>query len=121
LDSGADHRIDHTYIDDFVQGTLLAFDVQSPKHRVFNIASGEGHTYREMIRMIEEIIPGSDITVGSGLIRQSEDRDAPQKGALDIERARTELGYQPKYGLFEGLKQYVVQLNAKGVDSSWEK
>ena len=117
LDRGADHRIDHTYIDDFVQGALLAFDVKAPQHRVFNIASGEGHTYREMIRMIQEIIPGSNITVGSGLIQQSETLDAPQKGALDIKRAKAELGYQPKYGLFEGLKQYVAQLNAKGVDS----
>lgn len=117
LDCGGDHRIDHTYIEDFVQGTLLAFDVKAPRHRVFNIASGEGHTYREMIRMIEDIIPGSNITVGPGLIKQSEDLNAPQKGALDIKRAREELGYQPRYGLFEGLKQYVVELKAKGVDS----
>ena len=118
LDWGADHRIDHTYIDDFVQGTLLAFDVKAPKHRVFNIASGEGHTYREMVRMIQKIIPGSNISVGPGLIMQSEDLNAPQKGALDIRRAATELGYRPRYGLFEGLKQYVAQLKDKGIDST---
>jgi UDP-glucose 4-epimerase len=117
MDCGADHRIDHTYIDDFVQGALLAFDVKAPRHRVFNIASGEANTYREMIRMIQKIIPGANITVGSGLIKQTENLDAPQKGALDIKRAATELGYQPKYGLFEGLKQYVVQLNAERFDS----
>lgn len=116
LECGADHRIDHTYIDDFVQGTLLAFDVKTPQHRVFNIASGESHTYREMIRMIQKIIPGSNITVGPGLIKQAENFDAPQKGALDIKRANEELGYQPKFGLFEGLKQYVAQLKAKGVN-----
>jgi nucleoside-diphosphate-sugar epimerase len=31
---------------------------------------------------------------------------APQKGALNIDRARHELGYQPLYVLFEGLKKY---------------
>ena len=110
LESGAEHRIDHTYIDDFVQGALLAFDASAPKSRIFNIASGQGHTYLEMARWVEEIIPGSKISVGPGLIKFSENLDAPQKGALDIKRARIELGYMPQYGLFEGLKTYADQL-----------
>jgi UDP-glucose 4-epimerase len=118
LDCGADHKIDHTYINDFVQGTLLAFDVKTPQHRVFNIASGKANTYREMAEMIREIIPGSNITIGPGLIKHTNNLNAPQKGALDIKRATAELGYQPKYGLFEGLKQYVAQLKAKEVNLS---
>ena len=110
LEYGAEHRIDHTFIDDFVQGALLAFDAATPKSRIFNIASGQGHTYLEMARWVEEIIPGPKISVGPGLMKFSEDLDAPQKGALDIKRARTELGYKPRYGLFEGLKKYAAQL-----------
>ena len=110
---GADHKTDHTYIDDFVQGALRALDVKEPQNRVFNIASGEAHTYREMARMVEEIIPGPKITVGPGLLKYAENIDAPQKGALDIQRARTELGYQPKYNLYEGLKQYVARVGCQ--------
>jgi nucleoside-diphosphate-sugar epimerase len=121
LDCGADHRIDHTYIDDFVQGALLAFDVKAPQHRVFNIASGEANTYGEMIRMIQDIIPGSRITLGPGLMKHTDHLNAPQKGALDITRAKADLGYRPKYGLFEGLKRYASLLKAKTVDSPWEK
>jgi len=105
--SGSDHRIDHTYIDDFVQGALLAFDVKNPKHRVFNISSGRAYTFKEMARMVQEIIPGPKISVGPGLIEYYEGVEGPQKGALNIQRAQSELGYQPQYDLFEGLKRYV--------------
>ena len=106
MDSGADHRVDHTYIDDFLQGALLAFEAEQPQSRVFNIASGQAHTFREMAQMVAEIIPGADITVGAGLMKYSPEVSAPQKGALNIDRARQELGYRPHYVLFEGLKKY---------------
>ena len=96
--------------------TLLALDANSPKSHIFNIASGQGHTYLEMARWVEEIIPGPKISVGPGLIKFFENLDAPQKGALDIRRAETELGYKPRYGLFDGLKKYADQIKTMGID-----
>jgi UDP-glucose 4-epimerase len=110
MESGAAHRVDHTYIDDFVQGALLAFEVERPQNRVFNIASGKAHTFKEMAEMVAEIIPGSKITVGDGLMKYSDKVYAPQKGALNIERAQRELGYKPQYDLFEGLRKYTDYL-----------
>ena len=116
MDSGADHRVDHTYIDDFVQGALLAFDERNSKSRIFNIASGRAYTFKEMARMVEEIIPGPKITVGPGLLKYYETVEGPQKGALNIQRAQSELGYQPQYDLFKGLIKYVESLRAsKGI------
>jgi nucleoside-diphosphate-sugar epimerase len=114
METGGDHRIDHTYIEDFVQGALLAFDMKETKSRIFNIASGKGHTLKELARMVEEIIPGPNVTVGPGLLKYAERVDAPQKGALDIRRAQSELGYQPQYNLFEGLKKYADSLRKDG-------
>jgi len=110
MENGADHRVDHTYIDDFLQGALLAFEVVKPKSRVFNIASGKAHTFREMGEMVGVIIPGAKITIGPGLMKYSQEASAPQKGALNIERAKSELGYVPRYDLFEGLKKYTEYL-----------
>ena len=67
--------------------------------------------------MIAEIIPGADITVGADLMKYSPEVFAPQKGALNIDRARQELGYRPQYALFEGLKKY-MELLQKG---RWRK
>jgi UDP-glucose 4-epimerase len=113
--SGADHRVDHTHIDDFVQGALLAFDAMNPKNRVFNIASGKAYTFAEMAGMVEQLIPGARITVGPGLLKYSDEVDAPQKGALDIRRAKAELGYEPRYDLPDGLRRYVDSLRSEQV------
>jgi len=115
METGGDHRADHTYIDDFVRGALLAFDVKEPKSRVFNIASGKAYTFKEMAQMVRKIIPGAKITVGPGLLRYADGVDAPQKGALSIQRAQSELGYQPQYDLFEGLKKYADSLREEGM------
>lgn len=69
-----------------------------------------------MAHWVEEIIPGPKIKLGPGLIKCSENLDAPQKGALDIRRAETELGDKPRYGLFAGLKKYVDQHKTMGID-----
>ena len=114
MESGADQRTDHTYIDDFIQGALLALDAKAPESRVFHIASGKAYTYEEMARMVERIIPGPKISVGPGLLRQSATVEGQQKGALDIRRAQSQLGYQPKYDLYDGLVKYTQALKSKG-------
>ena len=114
MEAGGDHRIDHTYIDDFVQGALFAFDVKDPKNRIFNISSGKAYTFQEMARMVERIIPGAKITVRPGLLKYADGVDAPQKGALSIRRAQSELGYQPQHDLFEGLKKYADSMRHEG-------
>lgn len=115
METGGDHRVDHTYIDDFVQGALLAFDVKEPKNRIFNVASGKSYTFKEMAEMVEKIVPGAKISVGPGLLKYADGVDAPQKGALSIQRAQSELGYHPRYDLFEGLRKYADSFRQEGI------
>lgn len=114
LASGGDYRVDQTYIEDFVQGALLAFHAQTPRHRVFNIASGKAYSFSETAAMIKKLIPGAEITIGPGFLKHTEQVEAPRKGALSVERARSELGYEPKYDLFEGLRTYLESYQKGG-------
>jgi len=56
-----------------------------------------------MVAIVRELIPGADLSVGPGPYWVTAEMVAPKKGALDITRARTVLGYQPKYDLRRGL------------------
>jgi nucleoside-diphosphate-sugar epimerase len=103
LPGGGDARIDHTYLDDCVDGILLALDHPSHPYDVYNIASGQSWTTAEMVAIVRELIPGADLSVGAGPYWVTAEMVAPKKGALDITRARTVLGYQPKYDLRRGL------------------
>jgi UDP-glucose 4-epimerase len=107
LPHGGDARIDHTYLDDCVDGILLALDHASHPFDAYNIASGEGRTIAEMVALVTEMIPGADLSVGPGPFWYDDRLVAPPKGALDVTRAGTTLGYRPKYDLRRGLATYI--------------
>lgn len=107
LSCGGDARIDHTYVDDCVDGILRVLDHPSHPYDVYNLGSGEGRTTAEMVALLKELVPAADLSVGPGAHWYNDQLAAPPKGALDISRARAVLGYQPRYDLRRGLAAYV--------------
>lgn len=108
IPSGADSAIDHTYVDDFVDGTLAALDC--PKHRydVYNLSSGMAPTLAEVVAAVKQIVPGADVSVGPGVYRHGGRIPIPRKGALDLRRARAAFGYAPKFDIRAGLRAYAA-------------
>ena len=109
LAAGADTVIDYTYVDDVVDGVLLALDHPAHRHDVYNIASGEAVSDGDMVRMVQELIPGADIAVGPGPREFIPGVRIPVKGALDISRARTEFGFAPRHDIRRGLAAYATE------------
>jgi UDP-glucose 4-epimerase len=106
---GGNLAVDQVYIDDTVQGVLLALD--KPKHRydAYNIATGLAPTLRDAADAVNRAIPGAKITVGdSGPYHHGGKVLSAVKGALDISRARAELGYAPRYDLQRGIEATIV-------------
>ena len=112
IDSGANVKIDHTYIADFVSGVLKALDHREHRYDVYNIASGRAATIAQMIEILLTVIPGARLTVGEGPYRHGDRVEMVRKGALDVSRAAAELGWTPHYDLRAGLAKYVEQLRA---------
>ena len=107
LPSGGDFRVDHVYIDDCVDGIIKALDKLAHRYDVYHIATGDAPSLTEIVDMIKEMIPGADISIGPGTYRYVDGTEALRKGALDINRARTELGYEPRYPIRKGLAAYI--------------
>lgn len=107
LESGGDFCVDHVYIEDVVDGILRALDARSPSHDVYHIATGEAPSLREIVAIIRELVPNADISVGPGNYAFAAGIEAVRKGALDITRARTDLGYAPRYDIRAGIAAYM--------------
>jgi UDP-glucose 4-epimerase len=107
LDAGGDFRVDHVYIDDLVAGILAVLD--RPHHRfdAYHIASGEAPSLAEIVALVKELVPGADLSIGPGPYRIGGRAEVVRKGALDIARARAELGYEPRHDIRAGLKAYL--------------
>jgi UDP-glucose 4-epimerase len=112
LPSGGGYRVDHTYIDDCVDGIIKALD--KPKHRydVYHVATGEAPSLGEIVDIVKALVPGAELTIGDGPYRFADGTAAVRKGALDISRAGSELGYQPRYLIREGIAAYIEATRA---------
>lgn len=100
---GKQKCLDFTYIDDTVDGIMLALKhFEDAKNDTYNIAFGEGTTILDLAESIKKNMGStSDI-----LIEKSRTGEIVQFVA-DISKARKTLGYAPKVPLKEGIKKAI--------------
>jgi nucleoside-diphosphate-sugar epimerase len=103
LESGADFRVDHTYIDDIVDGTIRVLDHRDHPYDAYHIASGTASSLAEIVAILKELVPSADLSVGPGSMEFVPGLPAWRKGALDIGRAAKVLGYWPRYDIRAGI------------------
>lgn len=97
---GAEETLDFTYVDDAADGIVSATTRIMSANRIYNITKSHSVTLLKAAEMIVEI-------VGKGTVEvQDKDADFPSRGALDIDRARVILGYDPKVDVEEGFQRY---------------
>ena len=95
IPQGGDQRLDLTYARDVAQSVVRACTVDRFEGHVFHIGSGRTYTLKDFADAVRTVIPGAEIEVGPGLDPRGMGPLAYY--ALDISRARRELGYEPQY------------------------
>jgi len=97
-----------TYIEDTVEGTLLAGEVKGAEGKVFNIAHGRETSILELARKIKEQIssPSEVQFVPYRSIYGELFEDTPRR-VPSIEAAQQILGFKPKVALEEGLERTI--------------
>ncbi|MGS1115708.1 NAD-dependent epimerase/dehydratase family protein [Castellaniella sp. UC4442_H9] len=113
LEEGGDLAVDQVHISDTVAGVLLALDKEHHRYDAYHIATGQAPTIADVARIIGELIPGADLSAAPGRYLHGGRFPTARKGALDISRARRELGYAPRYDLRAGLEQTVLATRAE--------
>ncbi|MBI4471313.1 MAG: SDR family oxidoreductase [Acidobacteria bacterium] len=93
---------DFTYVQNVVEGNLLACTAAGVSGQVFNVACGDRITVNSMLQQINKIT-GNDTNpiytdARAGDIKHSQ---------ADIARAREHLGYEPKVSFEEGLRRTI--------------
>lgn len=100
MDQGGTQKLDFTYIEDAARGTVLLYQVENPKHQVYNIATGQATSIGQVVEICKRhtYFP-VDVTIGPGnLMHRAE--------ALEISRAKVDLEYAPQFSLEEGIRKY---------------
>ena len=103
--NGANETLDFTYVDDAADGIVAAATRIMCRNMTFNITKSHSVSLLEAAEMIVKI-------VGKGTIEvRDKDADFPSRGALNIDRAKTILGYDPKVDVEEGFQKYYEWLD----------
>jgi len=108
LERGGDQLDDIVYVDDVAESLVLAATAKRLNHATYNIGSGKGQTLRQLADAVRAAVPEADIEVGPGLNPMG--FDVHYYAILDFSRARDDLGYAPRFGLVEGVRDYVQSL-----------
>jgi nucleoside-diphosphate-sugar epimerase len=75
-------------------------------NETFNFSCGQGRKIAELATVVKKYFPGIKI-------RNNESKPfRPNRGAMDISKAKTLLGYNPLFPLEKGIKQYLDFLQA---------
>ena len=103
--NGAGETLDFTYVDDAADGIVAAATRIMSANKTFNITKSHSVSLLEAAEMIVKI-------VGKGTIEtRDKDADFPSRGALNIDRAKVILNYDPKVDVEQGFENYYNWLN----------
>jgi UDP-glucose 4-epimerase len=97
--NGANETLDFTYVDDAADG-IVAATLSNHKNKTYNITKSHSKTLLAAAQLAVQI-------VGKGTIEvRDKDADFPSRGALNIDAARRDLGFNPRVDIDEGFQIY---------------
>ena len=98
--NGASETLDFTYVEDAADGIVAAALSSNTHNRTYNITKSHSRTLLDAANLAVKI-------VGRGTIQvRDKDADFPSRGALNIDAARRDFGYDPKVDVEEGFQKY---------------
>ena len=97
--NGKDESIDFTYISDLVSGIALATEKKESENQTFNMTRGFARTIYDAAQISTAIAGGGEIKMNNP------DDSYPSRGTLDINKAKSLLGYNPTVDIEIGLEK----------------
>jgi UDP-glucose 4-epimerase len=110
---GGAHPRAYTHAIDISGLVVAMLDAPDDADRIFyGAAGGPLTTTTEVAEIVRGLVPGADVEIGEEL-SEAEKPVAALRAELSIENARTQLGWEPRYGsIREGIAQYVETYRA---------
>jgi nucleoside-diphosphate-sugar epimerase len=94
-------KLDFTYIDDLVTGVINIIENKNSRNEIFNLTYGSSRSLIEM----------ADILKGhfDNIVVKSKERSnlMPERGTLNVDKAKSLIGYNPSYPLEIGYVNYI--------------
>ena len=98
--NGASETLDFTYVDDAADGIVAAALSNNTDNKTYNITKSHSHSLLDAANLAVKVAGKGEIVVGN------RDLDFPSRGALNIDAARRDFGFDPKITVEQGFQNY---------------
>lgn len=103
--NGAGETLDFTYVEDAARGIVQASISDNAKNKIYNITKSHSYSLLDAANLAVSI-------AGHGAIEcKDKDADFPSRGALNIDAARKDFGFDPRVDVEEGFRRYYKWFN----------
>ena len=110
IKGNGEEKLDFTYIDDLIQGIFKSCINKNAINQTFNITYGYSRKLSELAQLVKSEFPEIKINyIGR-------DEFTPERGTLDISKAKKLIGYEPQFNLEVGYLKYI-----KWYKNFWKK
>jgi UDP-glucose 4-epimerase len=109
--NGANETLDFTYVEDAADGIVGAALSDNTENKTYNITKSHSRTLLDAANLAVKCAGKGTINV------RDKDADFPSRGALNIDAARGDFGYDPKVDVEEGFQKYYDWLSTS---SYWQ-
>ena len=109
--NGANETLDFTYVEDAADGIVGAALSDNTENKTYNITKSHSRTLLDAANLAVKCAGKGTINV------RDKDADFPSRGALNIDAARKDFGYDPKIDVEEGFQKYYDWLSTS---SYWQ-
>lgn len=103
--NGPGETLDFTYVEDAADGIVGAALSDNTHNKTYNITKSHSRTLLDAAELAVKIVGKGTINV------RDRDLDFPSRGALNIDAARRDFGYDPKIDVEEGFEKYYEWLS----------
>ena len=98
--NGASETLDFTYVNDAADGIVAATLSENTNNKTYNITKSHSYSLLDAANLAVNI-------AGSGTVNvRDKDPDFPSRGALNIDAAKKDFGFNPKVDVEEGFRNY---------------
>lgn len=98
--NGASETLDFTYVDDAADGVVAAALSDNTVNKTYNVTKSHSWTLLDAANLAVKIAGKGSVEVGN------RDLDFPSRGALNIDAARRDFGFDPQVDVAEGFQRY---------------
>jgi nucleoside-diphosphate-sugar epimerase len=104
--NGKNETLDFTYVDDAADGIVAAALSNNTNNKTYNITKSHSRTLWDAANLAVKLAGKGTIVV------RDKDADFPSRGALNIDAARRDFGFDPKVDVEAGFEKYYEWLSA---------